>query len=95
MIITKKEVENIAHLSRLELSEEEKEKYILQLNQILEYFQKLKELDTENVEPTFHIVPIQNIFREDSVGNSLNLEEVLKNAPEKEEDYFLVPRVIE
>lgn len=95
MIITKKEVENIAYLSRLELSEEEKEKYIVQLNQILEYFQKLQKLNTENVEPTFHIVPINNVFRDDEPIPSLKVEDVLSNAPEKEENFFLVPKVIE
>lgn len=95
MIIDKKEVEHIARLARLELQEEEKEKYILQLNQILEHFQKLNELDTESVQPTSHIVQINNIFKEDKIESSLPLEDVLSNASKKEDECFLVPKVIE
>ncbi len=95
MKISRKDVEHVARLARLRLTEEEKEKFGRQLNQILEYVEKLNELDTENVEPASHVVPLKNVLREDEVSPSLPVEEVLSNAPEKKGRYFKVPRIIE
>ena len=95
MKISKKDVGHVARLARLRLTEEEKEKFGKQLNQILKYVEKLNELDTENVEPTSHVVPLQNVLREDEVKPSLPVEDVLSNAPDKKGNYFKVPRIIE
>ena len=95
MGITRKEVEYVSHLARLRLSEEEAEKFTSQLDQILSYFEKLQELDTSQVEPTSHPIPIVNAFREDEMKPSLDIEDVLANAPEKEGNFFKVPKIIE
>lgn len=95
MKISKKDVEHVAKLARLKLTWEEKEKFGKQLSEILEYVEKLNELDTEKVEPTSHVIPLQNVMREDRVKPSLPVEEVLGNAPAREGKYFKVPRIIE
>jgi aspartyl-tRNA(Asn)/glutamyl-tRNA(Gln) amidotransferase subunit C len=94
MAVTRKEVEHIAELARLKLTESELEEYTLQLNKILEYVEKLNELDTVNVKPLSHPVEGTNVFREDVVKPSINREEALKNAPSKDEEFFKVPKVI-
>ncbi len=93
--ITKKDVEYVAKLARLKLSEEAKEKFTRQLDQILKYVDKLNELDTEKVKPTSHVLPLKNVFREDRVGKSLKVEKILENAPEKARGFFKVPKVID
>ena len=94
MSITIKEVENIARLAKLSFSEDEKIKFTEQFNQILQYMEKLNELDTENVSPTFHILDVHNVFREDIVKPWLTQEEALQNAPKKNNGLFSVPKVI-
>ncbi|WP_066637116.1 Asp-tRNA(Asn)/Glu-tRNA(Gln) amidotransferase subunit GatC [Desulfolucanica intricata] len=93
-MITKADVEHVALLARLKLSEEEKEKYTEQLNAILEYAQKLEKLDTAGVPPTAHVLPLQNIYREDQVGDHLSNEKAIANAPSDEGGYFKVPKII-
>lgn len=95
MKITKKDVEHVAKLARLRLTEEEKEKFGEQLSEILEYVEKLNVLDTAHVEPTSHVVALKNVMREDEVKPSLPVEEVLDNAPAREGKYFKVPKIIE
>ncbi len=95
MKITKKDVEHVAKLARLRLTEEEKEKFGKQLSEILEYVEKLNELDTEKVKPASHVVPLKNVMREDEVKLSLPVEEALANAPAKQGKYFKVPKIIE
>ncbi|MBE3578564.1 MAG: Asp-tRNA(Asn)/Glu-tRNA(Gln) amidotransferase subunit GatC [Caldanaerobacter subterraneus] len=95
MAISKSEVEHIAKLARLKFTEEEIEEMSKELSKILDYVNKLNELDTENVEPTAHIVPIHNVFREDEVKPSMPREKVLMNAPYKEQGFFKVPKIIE
>jgi aspartyl-tRNA(Asn)/glutamyl-tRNA(Gln) amidotransferase subunit C len=95
MKITVKEVEHVAKLARLAITDAEKEKYSRQLSNILTYIEKLKELDTSRVEPTSHVLPMKNIFREDEVRPSLPREEILKNAPDRTEGFFRVPKIIE
>jgi len=95
MKITKKEVEYVAHLARLKLTPEDAENFTARLDEILTYFEKLKELDTSKVEPTSHSIPMVNAFRKDVVKPSLEVEESLANAPEKEGNFFKVPRIIE
>jgi len=94
MPVTIKDVEHVAKLARLEFSDEEKEKLTHQLNQILDYMDKLNELDTSNVEPLSHVIELKNVFREDVVTPSLTPEEALKNAPARTEKFFRVPKVI-
>lgn len=95
MKITMQEVEHVARLARLELTAEEKERMRAQLDSILSYIDKLNELDTSAVEPTSHVLPITNVFREDEVMPSLAQEEVLANAPDRHELFFRVPRILE
>ncbi|MBU4373339.1 MAG: Asp-tRNA(Asn)/Glu-tRNA(Gln) amidotransferase subunit GatC [Euryarchaeota archaeon] len=96
-MISKKDLEHIAWLSRLELSEEDKVKYTPKLNSVLDYFGELDEVDTEGVEPTYHVLPLNNVFREDEVGvptSSLQQEEALSNAPKKQDGFFKAPRMM-
>jgi len=95
MPISREQVEYVAHLSRLDLSEEEKARFARQLDAILQAVEKLNELDTQQVEPLVHIAPRRNVFREDAAGQSLPPEEALRNAPERADGYFKVPRIIE
>jgi aspartyl-tRNA(Asn)/glutamyl-tRNA(Gln) amidotransferase subunit C len=92
--ITKAEVAYVARLARLEFTEEQMELFTVQLNAILDYVGKLAELDTTGVEPTSHAMEVTNAFRDDTVGESLPVEEALSNAPEREDGFFVVPRVI-
>ncbi|TJY38525.1 Asp-tRNA(Asn)/Glu-tRNA(Gln) amidotransferase subunit GatC [Cohnella pontilimi] len=95
MSITVKDVEHVAALARLDLSEQEKEAFTGQLNAILGYADKLNELDTSGIEPTSHVLPLFNVMREDEVRPSLPIEEVLANAPEEEDGQFKVPAVLD
>lgn len=92
MAITMKEVEHVALLARLKLSAQEKRFFSRQLSRILEYAGKLEELDVTDVAPTTHVVPLENVFRDDRVGSSLDPEEALANAPDREGHFFRVPR---
>jgi aspartyl-tRNA(Asn)/glutamyl-tRNA(Gln) amidotransferase subunit C len=93
--ISVKDVEHVADLARLDLSEEEKDRYAGQLNAILKYAEKLNELDTDGVEPTSHVLPLANVMREDEVRPSWPVEKVLANAPDEEDGQFKVPAVLE
>ncbi|MEW6446799.1 MAG: Asp-tRNA(Asn)/Glu-tRNA(Gln) amidotransferase subunit GatC [Bacillota bacterium] len=93
-MITRKDVEHVALLGRLELSEEEIEVYTKQLGKILEYASILNELDTEEVPPLAHVLPLQNVFREDVAEEHLDPEAVLAHAPDREDRYFRVPRIV-
>jgi aspartyl-tRNA(Asn)/glutamyl-tRNA(Gln) amidotransferase subunit C len=95
MKITTEEVDHVAVLARLKFSEEEKERFVSQLNSILEYMGQLGRLDTSSVEPTFHAVSQKNVFREDVVQPSLDLERTLANGPDPDRGFFRVPKIIE
>ncbi len=95
MKITRKDVENVALLSRLEIPAEQMETVTGQLDAILEYVDILNQLDTANIEPTAHVLPLKNVMRADAVVPSLAREEALANAPEQENGYFKVPKVTE
>ena len=95
MKITREQVENVAVLARLELTEEEKDTLTGQMDAILAYVDKLNELDTAGVVPTSHAVPMENAFREDVVRPSIGVEMALANAPERVEGFYRVPKVIE
>ncbi len=97
MNINIKEVEHVAELARLNLSEEEKQLYTRQFNVILEHIDKFNELDLEKVEPTTYVQPLKNVLRADMAVSSEKklLEEVLKQAPDREGGLFKVPPVLE
>lgn len=95
MGISVQDVEHVAKLARLDLNEDEKQQFTEQLNAILKYADKLNELDTDQVEPTSHVVPLSNVMRADEVRPSWELEQVLLNAPDEEDGQFKVPAVLE
>ena len=95
MKLSKQEVEHVAQLARLAVTEDEKERYSLQLSAILTYVEKLKELDTSKVEPTSHVLAMQNVMRGDEVRPGLSIEKGLANAPDRENGFFRVPKIIE
>lgn len=94
MAVTVKEVEHVAKLARLEFSKEEIVKFTKQFNQILEYMEKLEELDTSKVEPLSHVIEVSNVLRDDEVRPSYPVEEILRNAPSRTDKFFKVPKVI-
>ena len=94
MAVTKNDVEHIAKLAKLEIKDDEINEFTSQLNQMIEYVDKLNELDTENIEPLSHPVEGENVFREDVLKNSISTDEALKNSASKTEEYFKVPKVI-
>jgi len=95
MNMTTAEVEYVARLARLELTPGEKELFAGQMDAILGYVEKLKELDVSRVEPTAHAVPTVNVTRADEVRPSLPHEEALRNAPAKAGGLFIVPKIVE
>jgi aspartyl-tRNA(Asn)/glutamyl-tRNA(Gln) amidotransferase subunit C len=92
--INKEQVEHVAWLARVELSEEEKELFVRQLNEILEHFQKIDRVDAEGVPPTYHVLDLMNICRRDEVVPSIGEESALHNAPKSKEGYFKAPRIV-
>ena len=95
MEISKEQVEHVAKLARLEVSENEKAMFARQLSAILTYMDQLKEVDTEGVEPTATVLPTENVFREDEVKPSLTQERALANAPDQADGFFRVPKILE
>ncbi len=93
--IDEKQVRKVAKLSRLELTEAEVEEFTGQLSAILDYVEKMNELDTENVQPLAHCLPISNVFREDIVKESLGTEKTLSNAPQRDGEFFKVPKILD
>ncbi len=89
------DIEKVARLARIKLTEEEKVIFGNQLEQVLIYMEQLNRLDTQGIEPTSHAIPIFNVFREDEVRPSMPREEVLDLAPSQEDGHFKVPRIIE
>lgn len=95
MAVNIRDVEHVARLARLQFDEEEAEQLVRDLSRILDYVAKLNELDTSDVEPTSHVIPLSNIFREDVVVPSMPRDLLLSNAPSAEKGFFKVPKVIE
>ena len=95
MRLTPEEVEHVALLARLRLTDEERERFTAQLNSILEHFEQLRQIDTAGVPPMSHAVEMSNVLRDDEPTPSLSPEEALANAPDQAENCFRVPRVIE
>ncbi|MFO7814313.1 MAG: Asp-tRNA(Asn)/Glu-tRNA(Gln) amidotransferase subunit GatC [Halanaerobiales bacterium] len=94
-MINKEEVKYIADLASLKLSEKETERLAKQLSDIVDYVEKLDELDTEDIVPTAYTIPVKNVLREDQEKRSLGLEKVLKNAPEEQNNQFRVPKIMD
>ena len=95
MKVTRETIEHIADLARLNISEKEKDKLTLEMEKILSYVDKLNELDTSDVKPMEHVIPIQNVLREDMVKGSFEREKLMKCAPSHENGCYKVPKVVE
>ena len=95
MALTRSQVEHVAKLARLGLSEAETETYTVQLSRILEHVESLNRLDTSDVPPTYHAVALQNVLRKDEPHQSLNREKLLSQAPDAEAGCFKVPKITE
>ncbi|MDX1586951.1 MAG: Asp-tRNA(Asn)/Glu-tRNA(Gln) amidotransferase subunit GatC [Balneolaceae bacterium] len=95
MSVTKDDVQYIAHLARLQVSDDEAEDLKEDMNDILGYMDELSEVDTSEVKPLEHVTDLEYRFREDEAGEPVDHDDALKNAPDADTDYFRVPRVIE
>ena len=93
--IDRAQVDKVAKLARLALTEAEAEQFSRQLSAVLEYVEKMNELDTDGVEPLAHTLPINNCFREDEITESLGTKKVLGNAPAKDGSFFKVPKILD
>lgn len=94
-IISDETIEYVGILAKLELSDEEKEQAKTDMGRMLDYIDKLGELNTSQVEPMSHVFPVQNVFREDVVTNGDDREQLLSNAPQEKDGMFMVPRTFE
>lgn len=94
-IISDETIEYVGILAKLELSDEEKERAKADMGRMLDYIDKLGELDTTDVEPMSHVFPVENVFREDVVTNGDEREQLLSNAPQEKDGMFVVPRTFE
>ncbi len=97
-MISKEQVEHIAQLAKIELTEKEKEKFSQELSSILDYIDKLNRLNVEKIEPVSQVTGLKNVFREDDLQNKEDVSwgsEILKLAPTKRGDYFKVPKIFE
>ena len=92
-MITIKDVEHVAKLARLELTEEEKELYTKQLGDVLKYVEQMNEVDTSNVKPMSHAIDFVNVMREDKVVYEQTKEQLMMNAPDEENGFFKVPKI--
>ncbi len=94
-MVTDKDIEYVARLAKLKLSDEEKERLVSQMGDIVEFANNINKLNTDGVEPTNHILKVQNVFREDEIKESYSRDEILKNAPKKEAGCLVVPSVVQ
>jgi len=95
MSLTQSEIERLAQLARLELTAAEKAEFTRKLNQVLSWAAKLEQLDTTGIEPMAYVVPGVNVFRPDRTGPSIDLEKALANAPERKDNFFKVPKILD
>ena len=93
-MIDREQVRKVAHLARLELTPKEEEQFTTQLSSILDYFEQLGELNTENVAPTTRAIDVSNITRVDNLEACPDREAILNCAPEREEEFFRVPKIL-
>jgi aspartyl-tRNA(Asn)/glutamyl-tRNA(Gln) amidotransferase subunit C len=94
-IIDEAQVRKVAKLARLDLTDAEVAEFAGQLSAILDYVARMNELNTEGVEPLAHCLPISNVFRDDTIKESLGTEKTLANAPQRDESFFKVPKILE
>jgi aspartyl-tRNA(Asn)/glutamyl-tRNA(Gln) amidotransferase subunit C len=94
IMIDREQVRKVAHLARLELTPEEEEEFTTQLGSILEYFQQLSELDVSNVPPTTRAIDVSNVTRSDDLQPFPDREAILEGAPERENEFFKVPKIL-
>lgn len=94
-VITDEMIEHVGILTKLELSQEEKENAKKDMGRMLDYIDKLNELDTEGVEPMSHVFPVQNVFREDSITNEDDRDNILLNAPQQKDGMYVVPKIVD
>ncbi len=92
--LTEEQVRHVAHLARLKITDEEVHLFTRQLGAILEYIAQLEELDTSDVEPLAHCLPVHNVLREDEIRPSLSNDQALQNAPQRDGEFFAVPKVL-
>jgi len=95
MKVTRETIEHVANLARLNISEQEKEKITLEMENIINYMDKLNELDTTGIKAMEHVIPMKNVLREDKVEKSFDREKILANAPLHDNGFFKVPKVVE
>ena len=95
MALSREDVRHVAELARLDFSDEEEARMAEEMSRILEYVEKLDELDTSGVPPMSHVLDVTNVYREDDIESRIDREQALEPAPEAEQGYFLVPRVVE
>lgn len=93
-MIDREQVRKVAHLARLELTGEEEEQFTTQLSSILDYFEQLSELNTDNVAPTTRAIDVSNVTRADELQSSSNRQEILSGAPAQEDGFFKVPKIL-
>ena len=89
------DINHVALLARLELTDSEKDLFSRQVGDIIDYMKKLNELDTSGIEPTAHVLPLKNVFRDDKTRESLPQVKAMQNAPDQSEGFYRVPRIIE
>lgn len=94
-LISDETIEYVGVLAKLELSDKEREAAKKDMGRMLDYIDKLNELDTSGVEPLSHVFPVRNVFREDVVTNGDESERILENAPEQQDNMFVVPKTFE
>ncbi|MEC4803793.1 MAG: Asp-tRNA(Asn)/Glu-tRNA(Gln) amidotransferase subunit GatC [Jaaginema sp. PMC 1079.18] len=94
MKLDREQVQKVAHLARLALTEAEEEQFTPQLSSILEYFEQLSELDTDNVEPMTRVIEVSNVTRSDTIQKESDREDLLREAPAQEGDFFRVPQIL-
>lgn len=92
--IDKEQVQKVSHLARLQLTPEEEEQFTVQLGDILQYFDRLNELETDNVKPTTRAINLRNVMRADELEDFSNREDILKCAPDSDGDFFKVPKIL-
>ena len=92
--LSKKEVEHVARLAHIELTDLEKTVFTKQFNEILDYFKKIDEIDTKGIDQTVHVLELNNVFRKDEITPPLSTDQVLKNAAKKEKKFFKAPRIV-
>lgn len=89
------DVRHIMMLARINLTDKEIERFSRQLSDIVQYISQLKEINTEGIEPTSHVIPLNNVFREDLIQPSAHRNEMLQNAPDSNDKFYIVPKIIE